>query len=383
MDVLFRDELERLAAQEDGVFAAIYMPTERAGAETRANSIRFKNLLRNAADLLREHGVGAPDVEDLLEPALKLQADSTFWQHQADGLAAFITRGFFRHYRLPLAFDELVVVTRRFHLKPLLPLLSSDGRFFVLALSQNEVRLLQCTRYRETEVEVEGMPHSLAEALRYDDPESQLQFHTGTPRGAGRRPAIHHGHGVGADDAKDNILRYFREIDSALRQVLREERAPLVLAGVQYLHPIYRDATTYPHLTEKGITGNPDELSAAELRERAWEIVQPVLRSSRREASERYRQLEGTGLTSNDVKEVVLASHDGRVQTLFVALGSQQWGAFDQQAREVDLHDEAASGDEDLMDLAAVRTLLNGGAVYAVEPQGMPADVLLAAVFRY
>jgi len=383
MDLLSRDELKRLAAQEDGVFVAVYMPTERAGAETRGNSIRFKNLLAKAAVLLEEHGVRTPEVANLLEPARKLQADSDFWQHQADGLAAFLTQGFFRYYRLPLAFDELVVVTRRFHLKPLLPFLSSDGQFLVLALSQNKVRLLRCTRYRETEVEVEGMPHSLAEALRYDDPESQLQFHTGTPRGAGRRPAIHHGHGVGTDDAKDNILRYFRQIDTALDEVLREEQVPLILAGVEYLHPIYRDATTYPHLIDKGITGNPDELSGQELRERAWRIAQPIFQQSQQDASERYRELEGTELASNDVREVVLASHDGRVETLFAALGCHQWGTFDPQRREIQLHDQAAPGDEDLLDLAAIRALLNGGAVCAFEPKRMPTDAPIAAVFRY
>jgi len=40
-----------------------------------------------------------------------------------------------------------VVVSDRFHLKPLLPLLTGDGRFYILALSQNQVRLLQGTRY--------------------------------------------------------------------------------------------------------------------------------------------------------------------------------------------------------------------------------------------
>jgi len=383
MDLLSRDELKRLAAQEDGVFVALYMPTERAGAETRGNSIRFKSLLRKAAALLEEHGMRTPEVRDLLRPAHRLQADGDFWQHQSDGLAAFLTHGFFRYYRLPLAFAELAVVTRRLHLKPLLPLLSSDGRFFVLALSQNRIRLLQGTRYRETEVEVEAMPRSLAEALRYDDPESQLQFHTGAPRGAGRHAAIYHGHGVGTDDAKDTILRYFRQIDTALHEVLREEQLPLILAGVEYLHPIYRDASTYPHLIDKGITGNPDRLSSEELRERAWSIVEPIFQRAQQEALEKYRQLEGTRRASNDVRQVVLASHDGRVETLFAALGSQQWGAFDPLRREVQLRDQAAPGDEDLSDLAALRALLTGAAVYALQPERMPTDTPLAAVFRY
>jgi len=42
-----------------------------------------------------------------------------FWQHQNAGLALFISEGFFRFYRAEMKF-ELVVVSDRFHLKPLI-----------------------------------------------------------------------------------------------------------------------------------------------------------------------------------------------------------------------------------------------------------------------
>lgn len=35
------------------------------------------------------------------------------------------------------------------------------------------------------------------------------------------------------------------------------------------------------------------------------------------------------------------------------------------------------------MDFAALHTLLNGGKVYAVEPENIPQDAALAAVLRY
>ena len=47
------------------------------------------------------------------------------------------------------------------------------------------------------------------------------------------------------------------------------------------------------------------------------------------------------------------------------------------------LEPEPAPGDEDLLDLAAIQTILNGGTVYVVEPEQVPGQTLLAAVFRY
>ena len=114
------------------------------------------------------------------------------------------------------------------------------------------------TRFHAREVALPQVPKSLAEALQFDDPEQQLQFHTGAPRGDGRQTAVFHGQGGAKENAKDDILEYFRQIDQGLHPVLRDERAPLVLAGVDYLHPIYRQANTYPHLLDQGLTGNCD-----------------------------------------------------------------------------------------------------------------------------
>jgi hypothetical protein len=170
-----------------------------------------------------------------------------------------------------------------------------------------------------------------------------------------------------------------------LRDLLRDEQAPLVLAGVDYLFPTYREANTYPYLVDEGIEGNPEELRAEELHEQAWAIVQPLFLGAQRETAARYRKLAGDGSeqASNKLKEVVPAAYHGRVETLFVAVGLQQWGTFDPATNAVHLHREVKPGNEDLLDFAAVHTLLNRGTVYAVELKKVPDEAPLAAVFRY
>jgi hypothetical protein len=42
-----------------------------------------------------------------------------------------------------------------------------------------------------------------------------------------------HGLGASADDEKGGLLRYFRAIDRGLHEMLREERAPLMLAAAR------------------------------------------------------------------------------------------------------------------------------------------------------
>lgn len=140
---------------------------------------------------------------------------------------------------------------------------------------------------------------------------------------------------------------------------------------------------SYPNLLDEGIAGNPESLSAEELRQRAWEIVEPRFLRERNEANNHYHALAGTGRTSNDLQEVVTAAHDGRIEVLFLAIGVQVWGGFDKESRSVVFHEQAEAGDLNLLDLCAVRTLLNRGMVYAVAPEALPGGGPLAAVFRY
>src|SRR5581483_5122948 len=172
----------------------------------------WKNLLRQSGGSLEAYGLRTPAARDLLRPAWGLLENSSFWKHQSDGLAYFLAPEFIRCFRLPVPLPELAVVGHRFHLKPLLPVLSSDGRFYVLAISHDAVRLFQGSRYSVSEVDLNHVPHNLEEALLTHDRDEPLTFHTHPALGYGRRGAIFHGHGVGIDDRQDDLLRYFQQV---------------------------------------------------------------------------------------------------------------------------------------------------------------------------
>ena len=72
------------------------------------------------------------------------------------------------------------MIAEQFDLKPLLPLFTAGGRYYQLAISQNQVRLFEGTRFGINETDLRDAPRSLEEALKYDVRESQLQAHTGT-----------------------------------------------------------------------------------------------------------------------------------------------------------------------------------------------------------
>jgi hypothetical protein len=381
-----KEDLAFLIREHNEPCISVYLPTLRLPSESKQNLIRFKNLTSQAEKELLGRGYRAADVGTLLKPAQEMTKDTLFWQQQSDGMAAFLSPDLFRYFRLPAPFPEIVIVGHRFHLKPLFPLLSDNGRFYILTLSQNQVRLLQGSRFGVEEVELQGVPKSLAEALKYDNPESQLQFHTRTPPGApggGQRPAMFHGQGVGIDESKINILRFFQQVDKGLQKKCGDEKVPLVLAGVEYLLPIYQQANSYPQLIREGIRGNPEEVSDQDLKEQAWGLLEPYFKKGLKEAVEHYRERLGTGRASKDLPEIVSGAYHGRVEALFVSVGEQRWGTYDPDRDRVRIEPEAKPGTEDLLDFAAVHTYLKGGKVFAVPPSEMPDAGPLAALFRY
>lgn len=384
MDQFSKKDLQDLLNPCKGHCISLYLPTHRSPVEGRQDLIRFKNMLREIEERLVAGGVRGPEAKAFMTPLCRLLDDLAFWQYRGDGLAVFYSSDGLHAYRLPVHFDELSIVSNRFHLKPLIPLLTEESVFYILALSQNEIRLLEGNRYCAWEVELEHIPTSLAEAIPYDEPERQFQFHSKTPTGVGgRRYARFFSHGVGLETSKEEIRRFFHQIDKGLQEVLRPDHIPLILAGVEYLFPIYREVNSYPHLMREGIPGSPETLSAEELHERAWKMVLPLLLQCRNEVIAQYRQLAGTGRTSSDLAEIVPAAFSGRIEKLIVAEGIQVWGTYQPDGEATEIQEKPAADRVDLLDLAAIHTVLNGGLVYTAEPGALPENGPVIALFRY
>ena len=385
MNTFSKSELKLLLEQQakQCLRISVFMPTFKSGADIQQNPIRLRNLLRETEERLVATGLRRPEAIRLLQAARELLDDSFFWRTQSDGLALFVSEDFFRYYRLPFPFKELAVVGDRFHVRPLLRLLSEDGKFYVLALSQQQVRLLECTRYGVKDVVLAGMfPKNFAEFMRYEELDRQQMYHQHAGI-AGAEPMIAHGQEVG-EEVKEDILRYFQQIDKGLRRdVLREESAPLVLACVEYLSAIYREANTYPNTLNNSVPGNPDDISSEELHNRAREMAHPYFEQARVQAIKQYQELRHTRRTSNDLKKIVPAAYHGQVYVLFVANGLEQWGTFDPDTGTVNLHKTAEPCDHDLLDFAAAHALAHRATLYVTAPEEVPGGPPISAVFRY
>jgi Bacterial archaeo-eukaryotic release factor family 7 len=385
MDILNPADLKSLVAQQGKWCISLYMPTHHVGREQQQDPVRLKNLLAKAETNLLANGLRRSKVQKLMQPAEELLWDKDFWQHQSDGLAMFLSAEFFVKYRLPASFKEVLLITKSFHIKPLFSLLNRVGKFYILFVSLNNIRLFQATADTISEIALK-FPTRTDEALGMDDPQKYLNLHagsisTGEAKGGA---AIFHGHDP-EDEAKKNIRRFFQLVNQGLNDLLEDKNLPMILAGVDHTLPIFREACTYDNILEDSISGNPDKENLKDIHQNAYQIAAPIFEESQKKAFEKFEQLKGqqSALAIGDLKAVVKAAKFGQVETLFVPLDEQKWGRYDARSSRVILESKPGPESEDLLDLTAAETILNSGQVFVVPREQFPGDGDLAAILRF
>lgn len=383
MDTFEISDLRALTTFQTEPCVSIYLATHPSGQDGQQDPVRLKNLVRQAEEQLAGEWLRAAEARELVQPIRNLPADPAFWDQRVRGLAVFASPNAFYRFRLAVEFDELAIVNRRFHVKPLFPLLSGRDRFFILALSQNSVRLFDASRDQIEQIEVKNLPANMKDALNYTAADRGSQTHSAMSGSQGKQAAVFHGQGGQRDTRKEDLAAFARQVDAALKPVLRNQRAPLLLGGVDYVLSIYREVSHYPHVAEQQLEGNCDYFTPHEILQRAWPRIEPVVEQARHRAATQYIELVSTGKTSDEIKQIIPAAHAGRIDSLFVDIHAHQWGVFHPQDNTVELHEACQSGDEDLLDLAAVETLAHRGVVYGVPPERMPIRESIAALYRY
>ncbi|WP_313757391.1 hypothetical protein [Tissierella sp.] len=387
MDILTRKKFEELINSEEEWCISIYMPTCRMGADIKQNPIRYKQCIREAEDKLFNMGLSKSEVGNILQSASNLIDETTFWQNQTEGLAIFITPDKISYYHLPFEVKDQVVISDKFYTKPLLPLFTTDGQFYILALSKNEVRLFKASRQTVKEIVMEDAPRSVEDMKVDDDPRTKLQIRTANPISSSSLSynIASQGQAVENDFDKNELARYFRAIDESLNKLNKGEEIPLVLAGVEYLIPIYKEISKYPNIVDEFIKGNPEILYGDDLQKMAWEIMEPKFLKIQELAEAKYNQFSGqkNGLSSKSLRKILSQAYNGQIETLFIANGIHQWGRFNPDNNKVDFHEEQNIENEDLIDRAATLTISRGGTVYVVEPDKVPDGGTVAAILRY
>jgi hypothetical protein len=383
---LTRDKFADLANFQSSCCVSFFLPTHTAGVEVNelVDNTLFKKMLQQVTVQLKQKNIDELTMARMLKPGYDLLRNDMFWRNLSPGLAVFISDdGMFRYLKMPLAPKEELVMNSSFYISPLLPVVSNSDYFYLLVLSKKQSKFYRADAFGMVELIINELPNGVDDVVHFEEKDDQKLWRTGSSGAGGG--ANYHGIGAGKPDDKANLAMYFDEVDETLwKEVLNRENVPLLLAGVDYLIPIYKSVAQYNNICEDSISGNQGYTDLNSLYEAARKKMEPYFDERHVKALEAYGNQSATELTSSIPADVIPAAHYKRVWHLFVQQGAPHiWGRFDELNNTLTIHEKQEEGDEDLIDKAITKTILNAGEVHLLPKDRMPADSPVAALMRY
>lgn len=390
MPILTKEQFENLAKFDNNPCVSIFIPTQRVGKDVleEKDKINLKSQWKKATEELKALGYPQEKIDKIGKPIDGLLDDSDFWRHQSDGLALFLAEDFSEQFTLPVNFETFTYVADHFYLKPLVPMFNGDGRFYLLHLQLEEVKLYEATQYTVAEVKIDDLvPDRLEDRVGYDY-EEKHRNHTSQKNNMGANPggtSMQHGYDAANRDDKNEILRFFRAVDKGIYEILNKESVPLIVACQDSFFSIYQEASRYKNLFPKSVPGNPeaDHDSILGLHAAALDTLEPHFRKEKEGKMTEFKELNPSR-TSTRISEIIPAIFEGKVDTLFLENRKDIWGDYNEKMASVDVHDERRNGSVSLMNLAAIKVIEQNGKVYLIEGEFMPdKNSKMNAVYRY
>jgi hypothetical protein len=382
-NVLTIDSLAELTLVHQPPCLSLYQPTHRRYPENQQDPIRFGNLIKELEASLRQKHPAA-QTRLLMEPFEDLAGDQAFWNRTLDGLAVLGGPSLFRVFRLQRPVAELAVVADSFHTKPLRRFLQSVDRYQVLGLSFGKVQLFEGNRDTLDEIEpAPEVPRTIIEALGEEltEPHQTVASYGGV--GGGSRP-MHHSQGGKKDEADIDAERFFRAVDRAvLEHSSRPSGLPLILAALPEHHNLFHRVSQNPLLMAEGLMINPDALTVDELRQRAWQVVEPQYQARLAALADEFMAAKSNGLGSDDLAQVAQAAAAGRVSTLLIEADRRIAGRLDGSTGQVKVADLSHPQVDDLLDDLGELVAKMGGRVVVIPAENMPGQTGLAATYRH
>jgi Bacterial archaeo-eukaryotic release factor family 3 len=374
-------DLKTILAAE-GPCLSVYIPLSTAppNQALKTNALEWKETLRALEPRIEQYGAAGRGLLESIRDWSSIVEDQ---EPQGKSIAVLRSPEVFRAGWIDDPVKSRAVIGPRFYIRPLLASLTRDKTFYILALSQKDVRLLRCTSRTSEEVPFPSHVSIGFEAYMNSAQPDHVAENRGTPGpSAGSSKGVMFTTNSDREDKHEYLAHFYRQIDRGVEEVLRGHAEPVVLAGVEYEIALYRSLNSNLHLAQESVQGAPNSLKSGEMHARALDAILRCHERKLDEALAHYNHKVGAG-ASNRLKDVVTAAHDGRVLTLLVSDSLETTGVFDEATHTVKGRETGTSDDEDLINDAAAQTILHAGQVYVVPNGKMPNGAPLAAIFRF
>jgi Bacterial archaeo-eukaryotic release factor family 3 len=382
---LLRRSVLREILRSPGPCVTILLPAYRPGEPASSPAALLKSTVREAAQRL-DPFLPAKSVSLLLGPLERAANDPELASGSRWGRAIFRSPGVFEQLQLTRPVKPCLTLAGSFSIRSLMDDLVRPETFYILKLSKTKVAVLRCHGLDAEYLALPGgIPETLKEALQLEPPDHDLEnrtfigSRTGMGSSTGAMRGVRFGTGSGRETKHAHLGDFYKLVDRGVAELARE--APLILAGVEEDVSIFRAVSNHRRLVRESIPGSADfegspDRHMDDLLQKAYAILRTDTADRQVAALLSAKERVAAGRFSTDTDLIVRAAFEGRVEELYTQQGAEQPAVFERGAYQ-------SWGPEDLLNLAAVQTILHDGHAYEVSAGRMPEGAAVAAILRY
>ncbi len=287
--------LRKLKDLKSDLCLTISLNTHRTAPDNLADPIALKQLIQQAESRLFEENYGEKkELQSLIE-RLKTLADTVDHQHNLEALVLFVNEDIAEYARLPIAVQNSVVIDQSFATRDLVRALHAQTGYYVLVLSQKEVRLIEA--FNDKVVREFGKPFPIINDTLYSTLKADV---ANAPK-------------------QTNLTReFFNRVDKQLLESTADNPLPVLICAEESTLFEYHKVADKPERIIGQLIQSRLDLKAHHLVVDAWPIVSKYLQDRSAERLTELKTAIGAGKCLFDLNEIWSAIGQSRGQTLFV-----------------------------------------------------------------
>lgn len=290
-------KLKQLKDETGKYCVSIIMNTHRTSPDNEKDPIVLKNHLKEAKERLLA-AYDKREVASVMEhlESLEEQIDHSM---NLESLVLFANEHKAEFLRLPVKVTDRVVLDTSFATRDLVRALHKESNYFVLVLSQRDVRLIEALN--DKVVKEIGGDFPLENTSLYSTNKDEIA-------NAGRQTKL--------------VAEFFNRVDKALNKVRKENPLPVLICTEEAnYHEYLKIADEKGSILETYLNKNRLDEKAHAIVTDAWSIVSKKMKEQRNARKEELSKAVGTGKFLSDLSDIWKGIGEGRVDTLFIEEG--------------------------------------------------------------
>jgi hypothetical protein len=324
---IFSKELLTMQKEKGKICVSIIVPTHRLSPDRRVDKLEVERAIDKAKQFL-EFKYAESEIKPLLQALDELYKDINF-THNSDGLGLYVSPNIKKAVQFFSPVEEKVMVGDNFEMRDLMYKLNYANPYFVLLLTEKDVKLFEGTWDNLTEINDKNFPKEYHEEYIYNPPSPGTSYagYAHVKSFEKDKPALE----------EIRFKDFFRQADESLNDYLKNT-APLIILAPEEELEWFEKISKHKKQIVKKIAGSYNYSNQKQLADIVWPAMRLHFDNEIEQLIKEFKEKIGESHGISGIQEVWKAAKEGKAFKLLVEKDYSKPGFVDKDAYHLYLH---------------------------------------------